>query len=64
MAESKGDNHVPLVPESGWSLLLLWWGAEFPTEILGQFANGHRLEYGMPQDPLPPLSDDPWAGWG
>jgi len=34
-------------------------GAQFPTEILGQFAIGHRLKDGMPQDPLPILSDDP-----
>ncbi len=39
-------------------------GAQFPIEILGQFANGHRLKAGMPQDPLLTLSDDPWAGWG
>src|SRR5271157_2014455 len=39
-------------------------GAQFPIEILGQLANGHRLKDGMPQDPLLTLSDDPWAGWG
>jgi len=39
-------------------------GAQFPTKILGQFANEHRLKDGMPQDPLPTRSDDPWAGWG
>jgi hypothetical protein len=31
---------------------------------VGQFANGHRLQDGMPQDPLPTLSDDLLAGWG
>ena len=31
---------------------------------VGQFANGYRLKDGMPQDPLPTLSDDLLAGWG
>ena len=38
--------------------------AEFPTEILGQFANGHHFQEGMPKDPLPTLGDDPLTGRG
>ena len=39
-------------------------GAQFPTEILGQFANGHHFQEGMPKDSLPTLGDDPLTGRG
>ena len=46
-------NHVPWCQKVGGPFCSFG-GAPVPTEILGQFANGHRLEYGMPQDPCHP----------
>ena len=66
-AEWDRQTRKPQRVSSGWPLplplLFLWWGRQFPLEILGQFANGHRLKDGMPQDPLLTRNDDPWAGW-
>ncbi len=60
----KGPTTFPLCQKEAGSFRSFGGGAQLPTEILGQFANGHRLKAGMPQDPLLTLNDDPWAGWG
>jgi hypothetical protein len=46
-----------------WTLATRFAGSNGLRKV-GQFANGHRLKDGMPQDPLPTLSDDLLAGWG
>ena len=50
--------------QAGHRVQFLGGGAQFPTEILGQFANGHHFQEGMPKDPLPTLGDDPLTGRG
>src|SRR5271157_1719745 len=50
--------------QAGHRVQFLGGGAQFPTEILGQFANGHHFQEGMPKDPLPTLGDDPLSGRG
>ena len=35
-----------------------------PTEMLGQFADGHDFEEDMSKDPLPAVGDDPLTGGG
>jgi len=51
---AKGATHGSLVPESGWPHPLRGGGAQFPTEILGQFANRHRLKDGNRKTPCQP----------
>jgi len=51
---AKGATHGSLVPESGLPLPLRGGGAQFPTEILGQFANRHRLKDGNRKTPCQP----------
>ncbi len=46
-----------------WTLATRFAGSNGLRKV-GQFANGHRLQDGMPQDPLQTLSDDLLAGWG
>jgi hypothetical protein len=46
-----------------WTLATGFAGSNGLRKV-GQSANGHRLKDGMPQDPLPTLSDDLLAGWG
>jgi len=46
-----------------WTLATGFAGSNGLRKV-GQFANGYRLKDGMPQDPLPTLSDDLLAGWG
>jgi hypothetical protein len=50
--------------QAGHRVEFLGGGAQFPTEILGQFANGHHFQEGMSKDSLPTLGDDPLTGRG
>src|SRR5208337_5526574 len=50
--------------QAGHRVQFLGGVAQLPTEIVGQFANGHHFQDGMPKDPLPTLGDDPLAGRG
>ena len=50
--------------QAGHRVQFLGGGAQFPAEMLGQFADGHQFEEDVSKDPLPARADDPLTGGG
>jgi hypothetical protein len=59
-----GAFHAAGADQSGHPVKSLGGGPQFPTEILGQLASGHRLKDRTRKYPLPALGEDPLAAKG